>query len=330
MARPPASTLMTALGFTRAQERLYEQVLAQSGRRVGDVAEALMVDEAELLRDLAPLAERDVVRRKGDRLLVSGPAEVLRNQLTALAEGTLRARERLEDVAAAVPFLAASSARADEAALDQVRPIDGEVSSGGEVLPLMREMVTQSRGDLLWLRPDQWRHPRDETMVELVELLTAAGRRSRAIYPVAALQEARHLLTARARAGEEIRILPSLPTRLLIVGTTHAILPEPLGCNDEPRSVVRQRGLVQALTLWFESLWNSAAPVPSLDRSEALADQRRFLLDQLAAGAQDEQIARRLGVSLRTVRRRVADAMEELGVETRFQAGAEAVRRGWL
>ena len=51
---------------------------------------------------------------------------------------------------------------------------------------------------------------------------------------------------------------------------------------------------------------------------------------QLAAGAKDEQIARTLGISLRTVRRRVADLLIELGVDTRFQAGVEAVRRGWL
>ena len=47
-------------------------------------------------------------------------------------------------------------------------------------------------------------------------------------------------------------------------------------------------------------------------------------------GAKDEQIARTLGLSLRTVRRRVADLMIELGVDTRFQAGVEAARRGWL
>ena len=35
-----------------------------------------------------------------------------------------------------------------------------------------------------------------------------------------------------------------------------------------------------------------------------------------------------LGVSLRTVRRRVADLMDELGAATRFQAGMEAARRG--
>jgi DNA-binding NarL/FixJ family response regulator len=55
-----------------------------------------------------------------------------------------------------------------------------------------------------------------------------------------------------------------------------------------------------------------------------------LLLGQLAAGAKDEQIARALGMSLRTVRRRVAEVTHELGAQSRFQAGVEAVRRGWV
>ena len=41
-------------------------------------------------------------------------------------------------------------------------------------------------------------------------------------------------------------------------------------------------------------------------------------------------VARNLGLSLRTVRRRIAALMNDLGVDTRFQAGVEAARRGWL
>ena len=62
------------------------------------------------------------------------------------------------------------------------------------------------------------------------------------------------------------------------------------------------------------------------DRSQS----RSLLLDQLAGGAKDEQIARALGLSLRTVRRRVAEILDELGADSRFQAGVEAVRRGWI
>ncbi|WP_344835625.1 hypothetical protein [Nonomuraea dietziae] len=44
----------------------------------------------------------------------------------------------------------------------------------------------------------------------------------------------------------------------------------------------------------------------------------------------DDSIARHLGVSVRTVRARFADAMAELGAQSRFHAGVEAARRGWL
>jgi DNA-binding CsgD family transcriptional regulator len=211
-----------------------------------------------------------------------------------------------------------------------VEPIDGEISSGGQPVALIAALMAQSKGDILWLRPDQWRIPREDLMIEVIRDLVASGRRSRAIYPVRALHEAPDTLRARAEAGEQVRVLPDLPTRMFIIGTTHAVLPEPLGFTDEPRSLVRQQGLVEALTLLFELMWERAAPVPELDRGEARPDLRRFLLQQLASGAQDEQVARTLGISLRTVRRRVADVLTELGADTRFQAGVEAARRGWL
>jgi DNA-binding NarL/FixJ family response regulator len=56
----------------------------------------------------------------------------------------------------------------------------------------------------------------------------------------------------------------------------------------------------------------------------------RNLLQRMAAGSTDESIARRLGISDRQVRRRIARLLQRLGVSSRFAAGAEAVRRGWL
>jgi DNA-binding CsgD family transcriptional regulator len=143
------------------------------------------------------------------------------------------------------------------------------------------------------------------------------------------VHEAPQVLAARVAAGEQIRVLPDLSTRLLVVGDSHAVVPEPLGYADAPLSIVRQRGVVAAVKQWFELLWERAV-VPSLDPGSPRVDLRGFVLQQLAAGAHDEQIARMLGISLRTVRRRVADLMAELGADSRFQAGVEAARRGWL
>lgn len=47
-------------------------------------------------------------------------------------------------------------------------------------------------------------------------------------------------------------------------------------------------------------------------------------------GMSDRSIARQLGMSVTTVRRRVRRFCTRLGVSTRIEAGMEARRRGWL
>lgn len=56
----------------------------------------------------------------------------------------------------------------------------------------------------------------------------------------------------------------------------------------------------------------------------------RTLLGMIAGGDTDEAAARKLGVSLRTVRRMMAHLMERLEAASRFQAGVNATKRGWL
>jgi DNA-binding CsgD family transcriptional regulator len=240
-----------------------------------------------------------------------------------------RTHQLLEGIGRAITVLAAEQQIPTSAADVLTEPVSGELWVGGDILVRVRAMVLDGEGDLLWLRPDQWRGPREDQMVDVVAEAVAQGRRSRAIYPVRALHDAPEALAARAEAGEEIRLLPDLPTRLLVVGDSHAVVPEPLGLADLPLAVVRQAAVVGAFRMWFDELWGRAV-VPVLEEAEPRLDLRRFLLEQLAAGARDDQIARKLGMSLRTVRRRVAALMVELGADTRFQAGAEAARRGWL
>ncbi len=329
MARGAPSSLMTALGFPRSVQVLYDQVLTQSGRELVSVAQSLGVTPEELERRLRPLLEHGIASIDGTRLHLVGPVEAVGAMLSETAASAARAHSQLAAVATAIPFLTASrNPHADPGS--EVVPLDGELSAGGDVGALVQALVPASRGDLLWLRPDQFRKQREEAMAAMVGAAVAEGRRSRAIYPVRAVTEVPEILAHRAAVGEEVRVLPELPTRMLVIGATHALLPEPLGYVETPRALIRQRGVVQALTLWFEALWERAAPVTGLDGGDARPDVRRFLLEQLASGAQDEQIARRLGVSLRTVRRRVADLLAELGAESRFQAGVEAARRGWI
>ncbi len=70
---------------------------------------------------------------------------------------------------------------------------------------------------------------------------------------------------------------------------------------------------------------------PGRERAEgavALTDEERQILGRLAAGASNPRIAGELFLSETTVKRKLQDIFEKLGVSTRAQAAAEAVRHG--
>jgi hypothetical protein len=321
-------SVLSALGVSEADERRYQQILPLSGAPTAGVAAALGVPVERLHEPLAGLIGHGIVAIEDGCLSVLPQPEVVAAAITREGAAAVRTRDRLDDLARSISFLTAAGSRPGPGEVEDLGRIDGEVSAGGNALALLTALIEQSKGDLLFLRPDTWLMPRESAMSRVVGRAVASGRRSRAIYPFRALQVAPEGLQTRADEGEEVRFVDDMPTRLFVISGSHAILPEPLGFADEPRILVRQGAIVGALTLLFELYWERSIGLAEL--AGARNDQRTFLLRQLAAGAKDEHIARTLGLSLRTVRRRVAELMIDLGVDTRFQAGAEAVRRGWL
>ena len=59
-------------------------------------------------------------------------------------------------------------------------------------------------------------------------------------------------------------------------------------------------------------------------------DEELAVLHLVVEGMTDAAIARRLGVSPITVRRRMRRLRERLGASTRLQAAVRAVQKGWL
>jgi hypothetical protein len=218
------------------------------------------------------------------------------------------------------------------AALPSGRPSDLALVEGPDVPAVVAGLARQGGGDLLWMRPDQWTDGVGGDVDAWVAEQLGAGRRSRALYPARVLESAPRVLWERAEAGESVRILAEVPCRMAVLGEDAALLSEEHGVPTETRVLVRHPAVVAALRLSFETLWEKAMAVPGLDARRSPQDvlARGLLLDLLADGAKDEQISRELGVSLRTVRRRVADLLDDLGATSRFQAGVEAVRRGWV
>lgn len=88
--------------------------------------------------------------------------------------------------------------------------------------------------------------------------------------------------------------------------------------------------MVASLLTLFERMWELASPVNRGPSSDEIDRRDLTIVRLMSAGVADASIARQTGVSQRTVERRIRTLMEQLGSGTRFQAGAQAVRRGWL
>ncbi|MFI0416997.1 helix-turn-helix domain-containing protein [Spongiactinospora sp. 9N601] len=146
--------------------------------------------------------------------------------------------------------------------------------------------------------------------------------------------------TRRAIAEGEHARLGEVPIKMAIADGRTAILP--LASEPDPNDalVVHPSALLDALVALFETLWRGAvplrlAPAGTGDPIEAEPgpwprSSDTEVLTLLATGLKDEAIARQLGLSARTVQRRVQTLCEHLGARTRFHAGFLAARHGLL
>ncbi len=132
--------------------------------------------------------------------------------------------------------------------------------------------------------------------------------------------------------GGEVRTVPALPIRMLIADRSAAVLPTNPSDSREGAVLLSNPGVVTALVALFEQVWEQAVPLGSPRQTSATGPtaQEKELLKLLASGSTDEVAARQLGVSLRTVRRIMAELMSRLGARSRFEAGLLVARSGWL
>ncbi len=136
-------------------------------------------------------------------------------------------------------------------------------------------------------------------------------------------------LRSEMQVGLDTRVVPSLPFKMVLADRRMAIIPLKPEQADSHVLLVRSSALLDALYALFEILWQRGAPVrlsadDSLVDAETvpgLAPELRPLLALMAAGMNDKAIAHELGISPRTLERRVACLMQSLGARTRFQAG---------
>jgi hypothetical protein len=132
------------------------------------------------------------------------------------------------------------------------------------------------------------------------------------------------------------RTASGIPISMIVYDRRIALLPIDPRVPLQGALEVRSQGIVAAAYALFEQVWVAAVPIggrPAViaePPDEQLSPQLRALIEILAAGATDEVAARRLGVSVRTVKRMAADLRDRLNARSRFEVGVRAAHRGWI
>ena len=135
--------------------------------------------------------------------------------------------------------------------------------------------------------------------------------------------------------GQSTRVFPDVPCNLHIADGKRAVLIASMPGPERLHAVVfHHGGFLDSLIGIFETYWRIGMPITAgqldVEPGQGPSDDVRRLLTLLGAGLTDASIARDLGVSERTVNRRIMALQEALAARSRFQLGVQAARRGWL
>jgi len=317
------SRLLEPLGVSEFEERVYRAVLAEPESTRGRLVDLLGGHAQGVTRAVRRLEELGLVSRLDGR-----PRRFVPTYPDVAIETLLQRRQQeLHHVRGAAAELVAeyhAGRRDDPGALVEI--LTGESATARRFAELQ---ASCSEELLLFDRPP-YAAPPDNPQQDTV---LARGVRWRTVYAPESLQrpDARAHVEQLVAAGEEARVLPGLPLKLVIVDRHTALLPLTLDSALAQTAVIHRSTLLDAMVNLFEVYWERALPLNAAQpRPDALSEQDREILALLVAGAKDEVIARHLGIGVRTLRRRMRQLMAVLDAETRFQAGMQASRRGWV
>ncbi|KPI06929.1 LuxR family transcriptional regulator [Streptomyces mirabilis] len=321
----PAASPWAAVGVSAFDELLYQAILNQPDAGAAGWA---------LLTGASPARVREACNRLLTLGLLQPPDSMggLRAVDPRVAiRALIRRRETESELLAAT---AEEMATAYEAGLLREEPSRlVEVASGeGAIAARLEEMYARAEHEVCLFDTPPYLAP-PAPQVDLQADLLSRGIVSRGIYAATGLEDPKVLSRALSMVelGEQARVLPTVPLKLLVVDGCRALLPlTASAAGGYCAVVVWHSAVTEALQKLFELAWQQATPLGHPVSDGGLTEDERTLTRLLAAGMKDEAVARHLGVSLRTLRRRVSDLQERLGAASRFQLGMRAAQRDWV
>ncbi|MBP0460438.1 helix-turn-helix transcriptional regulator [Streptomyces montanisoli] len=328
--------LLVRFGLDDHAARLYRTLLLHGGRTLPELSDlsGLSVDRVAVALDqlvAGSLARFDTSAGSGGRLWPVSPKVALTAALARRRVQTLRAQAEVEQLEVELAELIAThEALAGRRAVGTLQHVSDATAAAVTVF----ELAAASAREVLVLGPGPHTGSLGASVYLQGEQLLDRGVRLRCVHlgslrnRPAEYAPAAHL----ASLGAALRTTPTLPAELMLVDGDVAVLPHDRADPSAGVVVCKHTATVTALRALFEQYWSLGEELGSSPRNDerGLTPSERELLRQLADGATDETAARRMGVSLRTVRRMAAGLIERLGARSRFQAGYRAAAMGWL
>jgi DNA-binding CsgD family transcriptional regulator len=327
-----------AAGSEAAAVALYRQLRHGRAGTVSQAADLLGLDSDQTVRACAELRQLGLVTQPDadpTDLVHIGPEVALVRLLVDGVRELDRYHGVLADTQDAVSrlvghYLPLSPGSHSEA-------VSEEMADDRRIAAYIDSAMAMTHSEVLTMDPSPVRY--GETLAHEIACSAARPNRSvrlRTIVPsrLAANPQAAAGLEDLADAGFRIRAADVVPLRMGVFDRRRAVLCLDAGDGTSRTVSVEGDAVCQALAAFHDYCWQQAqsrnTPPTTAENAGSLTDQERSVVRMLAVGLKDEKIARSLGVSLRTVTRIVCELSQRVGADSRFQAGVQAARMGWV
>lgn len=325
--------MLEVLGLDMRTEAIYRLMLTNHRWGVAELAEQVGLSEAELRKSLDHLAELKLLTHSAvpGEMVPLDPKVGLQTLLQRQRFELQRQQEEFERCQAAITCVL------DEYAdLYAGRQQHAEHLIGVEaVQERIKDLAREATSECLTFNPGGSQSALSlEASKPLDRDVMSRGVMMRTVYLDSVRNDSVTAEYARwlTECGGQVRTVPALPLRMLLIDRRVALVPVDPGNSRKGAVQLSGIGAVAGLVALFEQVWAGAAPLgASPERDEqGLSRQEQELLRLLAEGLTDAAASVKLGLSLRTVRRMMADLMERLDARSRFAAGLRSAERGWL
>jgi predicted transcriptional regulator len=328
---------LTALGLTQADSRIYAVLVGHPRSTSAELADACGISPVAAGRALGRLTRMGLVRKISER-----PARHLAITPDVAISDLINRREAELNRARTVAHELMDTHREANRILHPDTAVD-VLTNRDDISAMARRIQVDAQIQVrAFDRPPYIDRPGSNLAAQIER--QRRGVRHRVVYDRAAVALRGRLeedIMPSARAGEQARVRPELPLKLILCDDRMGIIPFSIAPRGEAAAyVIYGSSLLAALSALFEAEWDRAVPLSDVVSQRGDEDAPPApdgepdedtcnLLTLLAAGLTDDAIARSLGWSTRTTQRRLQRLMITLGASTRFQAGLLATRRGW-